>query len=334
MDSNGVHVDPAKIQVIRDWPTLKTLTELHSFLGLANFYCRFVLGFSHIAWSLSQVTKGGSKAKFVWAKSQQQAFEDLKKRLCSAPVLTLPDLQQPFEIETDASDYAVGAVLTQHGHPVAYHSETLSDAVHKYPMYDKEMYSIFQDCQQWKHYILSKETVIHIDHRPLQFMQTQGKLQNDRHQKWSTYLQQLHLNIKYKKGITNRVADCLSQPPVAALTMVLNSCDHEASGWLQLYDSDPEFSPTYRALYVGTPVADFHLQDGLLCRLGHICVPSSERAKLIWEVHYSRVAGHFGTEKTIAVLQKYFYWPKLRQDVGRYIRSCTAYAIAKPSIKK
>ena len=82
MNANGVQVDQAKIQVIRNWPTLKTLKELRSFLGLANFYRRFVLGFSHIAWSLSQVTKGGSKTKFVWAKSQQQAFEDLKQRLC------------------------------------------------------------------------------------------------------------------------------------------------------------------------------------------------------------------------------------------------------------
>ena len=311
VNEQGVHVDPTKIQVIRDWPTPRTITELRSFLGLANFYRRFVLGFSNIAWALSNVTKGGAKAKFFWSPTQQQAFEELKQRLCSAPVLTLPDLQQPFEIETDASDYAVGAVLTQHGHPVAYHSATLSDTVRKYPTYDKEMYSIVQACRQWKHYILGKETVIHTDHKPLQFVQTQGKLQNDRHQKWSAYLQQFHLNIKYKKGSTNHVADCLSRPPVAALTTVLNSCGHETSGWSQLYDSDPDFSATYRAVCADTPVPDFHLQDGLLCHLGHLCVPSSERAKLIWEAHYSRVAGHFGTEKTVAVLQKYFYWPKL-----------------------
>jgi hypothetical protein len=198
IDQHGVHVDPTKIQVIRDWPAPTTLTELQSFLGLANFYHRFMLGFSHIAWALSQVTRGGGKEKFVWGRSQQQAFDDLKQHLCSAPVLSLPDLQQPFEIETDASDYVVGIILTQHDHPMAYHSETLSDVVRKYPTYDKEMYSIVQACRQWRHYILGKETVIHTDHKPLQFMQTQGKLQNDRHQKWSTYLQQFHLNIKYK----------------------------------------------------------------------------------------------------------------------------------------
>jgi hypothetical protein len=141
-DQHGVHVDLAKIQVSCDLPAPTTLIELQSFLGLANFYRNFVLGFSHIAWSLSQINKGGGKAKFAWGRSQQQAFDDLKQCLCSTPVLSLSDLQHPFEIKTDASYYVVGAVLTQHGHPVAYHSETLLDNVRKYPTYDKEMYSI------------------------------------------------------------------------------------------------------------------------------------------------------------------------------------------------
>jgi hypothetical protein len=169
---HGIHVYPAKIQVIRDWPAPTTLIELWSFLGLSNFYRRFMLGFSHIAWALSQINRGGGKEKFAWGRSQQKAFDDLKKCLCSAPVLSLLDLQHPFEIEIDASDYAVGAVLTQHDHLVAYHSETLSDTVHKYPTYNKEMYSIVKACHHWRHYILGKETVIHTDHKPLQFMQT------------------------------------------------------------------------------------------------------------------------------------------------------------------
>ena len=100
-------------------------------------------------------------------QEQQQEFDDLKHRLCSAPVLSLPYLQQLFEIETDASDYVVGVILTQHGHPVAYHSETLSNTFLEYPTYDKEMYSIMQAHCQWKHYILGKETIIHTDHKPL-----------------------------------------------------------------------------------------------------------------------------------------------------------------------
>jgi hypothetical protein len=167
VDQHGVHVDPTEIQVICDWPALTTHTELWSFLGLANFYRRFVLGFSHIAWALSQIKWGGSKAKFSWGQSQQQAFDDLKQLLSSTPILSLPHLQQPFEIETDASDYAVGSVLTLHDHLMAYHSETLSDVICKYPTYIKEMYSIVQAYRQWRHYILGKETVIHTNHKPL-----------------------------------------------------------------------------------------------------------------------------------------------------------------------
>ena len=95
------------------------------------------------------------------------------------------------------------------------------------------------------------------------------------------------------------------------LTTVLNSCGHETFNWLLLYKSDPKFGHTYNTLLEGKQVPNFHLQDALLCHLGHLCVPSSKRAKMIWEAHYSRVAGHFGVEKTVAVLQKYFYWPNL-----------------------
>jgi hypothetical protein len=92
VDEHGVDVDPTNIQVIRDWPAPTTLTELRSFLGLANFYQRFVLGFSHIAWTLSQVTKGNGRAKIMWGKEQQRAIDDLKHRLCSALVLSFPDM--------------------------------------------------------------------------------------------------------------------------------------------------------------------------------------------------------------------------------------------------
>jgi hypothetical protein len=116
--------------------------------------------------------------------------------------------------------------------------------------------------------------------------------------------------------------------------MVLHSCGNETSGWPQIYERDHDFATTYHLLGTNTIVIDFHLQDGLLCHLSHLCVPSSERAKLIWEAHYSQVAGHFDVEKIVAILQQHFYWSKLRQDVNKYIRSCTARAIAEPAIKK
>jgi hypothetical protein len=133
IDVHSVHVDPTKIQVICDWPAPTMLTELRSFLGLANFYHRFVLGFSLIVWTLSQITNDGGRKKKLWGLSKEKAFDHLNRRLCSSSVLSLLDLQQPFEIEIYASNYVVGAVITQHNHPSSYHSETLSDVVCKYP---------------------------------------------------------------------------------------------------------------------------------------------------------------------------------------------------------
>jgi hypothetical protein len=165
-------------------------------------------------------------------------------------------------------------------------------------------------------------------------MQTQGKFQNDRHHKWSTYLQKFHLNIKYKKGSTNRVVDCLNRPPVMRLTTLLDSFDHETSEWPHLYKTNPNFSTTYQILGAKSVVTNFHLQERIFFHLGHLFIPTSEHAKLILESHYSRVAGHVGIEKTVAILEKHFYYPELRQDVRKYIRSCTTYVIAKPTTKK
>jgi hypothetical protein len=121
---------------------------------------------------------------------------------------------------------------------------------------------------------------------------------------------------------------------MVALTTVLHSCGHEASKWPQLYQQYPNFATTYQLLGISAIVTDFHIQEGLLCHLGHLCVLARKRTKMIWEAHYSRMGGHFGVEKTMGVLQKHFYWPKLRQDVSKYIRSCTSCAISKLAIKK
>jgi hypothetical protein len=99
----------------------------------------------------------------------------MKHHLFSELVLMIPDLQQPFDIETDAFDYDIGIVLTHQGHIMDHCSETLSNVVPRYPIYEKYVYSIVHACQQWKNYILGKEMIIHIDHNPIQFMQTQGK---------------------------------------------------------------------------------------------------------------------------------------------------------------
>ena len=157
---------------------------------MANFYQQFIVGFSHIAWALNKLTKGNGKTIFKWTLTKQQAFEKLKNKICIAPVLFLRHLHQPFEIETDASDYALVTVITLLGHPVAFHSKNFNDTVKKYSTYEKELYAIVQALKQWRHYSLGKETFILTDHKPLRFAPTHSKLQTTRQLKWINYLQQ------------------------------------------------------------------------------------------------------------------------------------------------
>ena len=109
--------------------------------------------------------------------------------MSSAPVLALPDLIQPFEIQTDASNYAMGAVLLQHGKPICFYSEIFNGAIVNYPTYDKELYALVQSVKKWKHYLLGKETIIHTNHQPLQYLHLQTKLQQARHFRWMGFLQ-------------------------------------------------------------------------------------------------------------------------------------------------
>ena len=102
---------------------------------------------------------------------KQKSFYALKQKIISALALALPDLRHPFEIQTDASDYVMGAVLMQHGKPLLFHSENFNGFVTNYPTYDKDLCALVQSVNKWKHYFMGKETIIHTDHQPLQYLQ-------------------------------------------------------------------------------------------------------------------------------------------------------------------
>ena len=136
--------------------------------------------------------------KFEWEESQENAFNQLKRDLTTAPVLALPDFAKTFEIECDASGTGIGAVLKQEGRPLAYFSEKMNGAVLNYPVYDKELYAVIRALETWQHYLMPKEFVIHTDHESLKYLHGQGKL-NKRHAKWSSFLETFPYVIRYKK---------------------------------------------------------------------------------------------------------------------------------------
>ena len=150
-------MDPAKTKVIGDWPTPRNLKEVQSFLGFANFYRRFIDAYSRIVRPLTNLTQ--KDTPFQWSPPQEAAFQQLKSAFQSAPVLAHFDPDHQIIIETDASDFAIGTILSQLQpadndiHPIAFHSRTMAPAERNYDIYDKELLAIVESFQHWRHYL-------------------------------------------------------------------------------------------------------------------------------------------------------------------------------------
>jgi len=167
-----VRMDRVKVQGVDGWQRPKTLTELRGWMGFINFYRRFIKGFSKITRVLNELTK--KNVPWEWTKQREEAFQMLKRLICEEPVLLMPKLDQPFELEVDASNYAIGATLNQKDernqwHPVAYYSTTLSETERNYDIYDKELLAVVKSLRHWRTYLAGAlhQTVIHTNHSNL-----------------------------------------------------------------------------------------------------------------------------------------------------------------------
>jgi hypothetical protein len=159
---------PSKADVIVNWTEPKSVTEIQSFLGAVQYWRRFISNFSFIEAPLHALTS--VKNTFQCGGKQQKTFGTLKENISTTPVLALLNLQQPFEIEIDANGYAMGEILMQYRNLICYHCESFNQDVVNYPTYNKELYALIQSIKKWKHYLLGKETIIHTDHQPLQYL--------------------------------------------------------------------------------------------------------------------------------------------------------------------
>ena len=328
VSAKGIEVDESKVKAIKDWPAPTNVSQVRSFHGLAGFYRRFVRDFSTIASPLNELTKKG--VEFKWGNSQEDAFQELKKRLTEAPVLILPDFTKTFEVECDASGIGIGGVLMQQGKPIAYFSEKLGGAQLNYSVYDKELYALVRALETWQHYLWPKEFVIHSDHEDLKYLKGQAKL-NRRHAKWVEFIETFPYIVKYKKGKDNVVADALSRRNV-----LLNQLEVKVLGLenlKEMYNDDPEFSEPYNHCKDGKGWEKYHIHDGFLFRANKLCVPnSSVRLLLLQESHGGGLTGHFGQKKTYEMLSDHLYWPKMKRDVIRLVERCVTCHKAKSKL--
>ncbi|GJT68191.1 putative reverse transcriptase domain-containing protein [Tanacetum coccineum] len=208
IDSRGKHVDPAKIESIKDWASPKTPTEIRQFLGLAGYYRRFIEGFLKISKSMTKLTQKG--VKFDWGEKEENAFQLIKQKLCSAPILDLPEGSEDFVIYCDVSHKGLGAVLMQRENVIAYASRQLTIHEKNYTTHDLELGLVVFALKIWRHYLYGTKCTVFTDHKSLQHILDQKEL-NMRQRRWLKLLSDYDCDIRYHPGKANIVADALSR---------------------------------------------------------------------------------------------------------------------------
>ena len=208
VSKDGVEVDPAKIEAVKEWPTPKNVSDIRSFLGLAGYYRRFVKDFSKIAKPMTSLMR--KDCKFVWTEKCEAAFQTLKEKLTTAPILTLPDGSGSYDVYSDASKNGLGCVLMQNGKVIAYASRQLKPYEVNYPTHDLKLAAIVFALKIWRHYLYGMKCRIYTDHKSLKYIFTQKEL-NMRQRRWLELIKDYDLDIQYHEGKANVVADALSR---------------------------------------------------------------------------------------------------------------------------
>jgi hypothetical protein len=216
VSAEGISVDPSKIQAVRDWPVPRTVKEIQSFIGLAGYYRRFVQDFSKIAAPITRLTRKGER--YEWTEECASAFEKLKEKLTTTPILKTPSGTGGMVIYSDASGKGLGCVLMQHGHVIAYASRQLKPHERNYPTHDLELAAVIFALKIWRHYLLGDHVMIYTDHKSLKYVFTQRDL-NMRQRRWLELMADYDVELQYHPGKANVVPDALSRRPKAYETV-------------------------------------------------------------------------------------------------------------------
>lgn len=354
---NGVSTDPGKIQAIVNWPIPTSVRDVRSFLGLAGFYRKFVKDFSKIATPLYNLTK--KDQKFQWTERENIAFEELKKALTTTPVLVIPDPEKPYILRTDASNQGYGAVLMQDQgkglQPIAYESHKCSQSEVNASTYEKEARAIVHALNKWRHYLEGAKVEIITDHQPLQYLSTQTKLDAKQRRLYEAICN-FEATISYKPGKSNAVADALSRRPDDKPSDEQDIRETvEPLGKVFLIKSFRPSDPLLKEVYEGyqhDPECEnllkqtdhersevYSVVKGMIYfsnnrHQGHrrLYIPNVDdlRKRVLHTAHDLPSAGHQGIKRTLEVLQRDYFWPKMRRDVQDYVQTCETCQKIKP----
>ncbi|GJY39282.1 putative reverse transcriptase domain-containing protein [Tanacetum coccineum] len=327
IDCQGIHVDPAKIESIKDWASPKTPTEIRQFLGLAGYYRRFIEGFSKIAKPMTKLTQ--KKVAFEWGDKQEAAFQTLKNKLCSAPILALPQGAENFIVYCDASHKGLGAVLMQNEKVIAYASRQLKIHEKNYTTHDLELGAVVFALKIWRHYLYGTKCTVFTDHKSLQHILDQKEL-NMRQHRWLELLSDYDCEIRYHPGKANVVADALSRKEqikplrVRALVMTISldlpkqilNAQTEAQKPENLKNEDVRDM-------IRKDILKEKLEphaDGTLCLNDRSWLPcyGDLRTVIMHESHKSKYSIHPGSDKMYQDMKKLYWWPNMKANIATY----------------
>ncbi|KAL0937059.1 reverse transcriptase domain protein [Colletotrichum truncatum] len=312
-----IKMSPNKIKAVQEWPTPENPKDILSFLGFVNFYRKFLKDYSKTILPLTELTK--KNAPWEWTDKQQKAFQEVKDKVTSEPVIQIPNPEKPFELETDASNEAEGAQLGQRDengvlHPCGFFSRKFQGPELNYQIHDKELMAIIDAFKEWRPQLSGTkyEVKVYTDHKNLAHFTTSKEL-NKRQIRWSEFLSEFNFRIIYRKGSENGRADALSRRPdykdeVPEETQVI------------LKKDNGDLVPAAKLLMIGDRV-----KTSTTGRMTH---------DQIREIHSAPAHGHQGVTKTWKRIRQHHDKRVTRKDVADAIKDCEVCAKSKPSRHK
>ncbi|GKA93409.1 putative reverse transcriptase domain-containing protein [Tanacetum coccineum] len=323
IDSQGLHVDPAKIEAVKNWTSPTTPTEVRQFLGLAGYYRRFIEGFSKIAKPLTKLTQ--KNKSYIWGEEQESAFQLLKQKLCEAPILALPEGNDNFVVYCDASLQGLGAVLMQREKVIAYASRQLKPHEENYTTHDLELGAVIFALKIWRHYLYGTKCTVFTDHKSLQHILRQKEL-NMRQRRWLELLADYDCEICYHPGKANVVADALSRKkqikPLRVRALILTVHPKLPSQILEAQNEALKEENVKNENLRGMDKSFEIRPNGTRCIKNRSWLPlfGGLRDLIMHESHKSKYSIHPGSDKMYHDLKKLYWWPNMKAIIAKYER--------------